>query len=563
MDEIKQCVGKRSYLLSLNDIVFKCTDKNDIDIIMISKSEAKKMNIDHSEYVFYYKKVRDEKTGEVRNVIVDFKPVHSFVPRLKDIVYNVSQNYIELSATLYGKCTECGLEKDVEKVDLKIPIDIIEVNGKLYIPLGGLIEVKDTTNVRPLVRFARLLSGAYVPIDALDSKTLGEVIDLEERHKSLKERHDKECAGDCDYKKFSEIYNSINDIIAKQVKNVIERLKRSGFEFKIAKQYHWYIVEVRAPDRSKSYFYFNKSTLTEEFNGKWSPLGKTFFIYTRFKRVRFSEINEDNKSYKNCLGRLHFDQDKAFFVCLDPSRKVAIPIGEVDPKMEDHYYNIAYVKVASLDNYEIGIGVSYVPFHENKVDMKTREVIIGSEKIEYGQGTISCYMCGTKIGEKIVQGRERISIVSVNGTLKYVTSDKDYYVFVDLLQEKEARGLTLHDFDVEVNYIQLPSGLLVPLDDVGIDTIRALLEIEIMTNDNSLEEQAKVLFTELKEKGYDMRVEKVRDKTICTITSPSGKKGVFKHVRGILDNTYRGGYSLLGELCLNVYSSIPQIVSKT
>ena len=190
----------------------------------------------------------------VKYVQIDDKNIAmSYIPDIStDWVENKSKLLIDRTLVEYGRaglyCRDCNLLIFDVPIERRIPVDIISIDGTLYyVPrdeiglLSRVDSVERKSDPSPDVEYVKLASGLYVPrhIGSDVMKKLISTTDAKE-----------------------------------QAKLLVEELRKSGFELYIDRSdMYWDNIIVIGPDGSFNVYAHGRVFRSEQFMGKWSPLG--------------------------------------------------------------------------------------------------------------------------------------------------------------------------------------------------------------------------------------------------------------------------------------------------
>ena len=449
----------------------------------------------------------------------------------------------------------------------EIPVNIVEINGKLYYQpkwrdiILDASDVSVDTTVKPVVRYVKFQSGVVAPLDLVTS-VMDELKKLDEEYMQVKEKFEKVCKGDVklcsSFKEYEELYLKQFALIGKQAKIIVQKLKEAGFVIRAKKQDVGYVVYI---------------SYDNEVNGRWEPLSSTVEAYIRFgggkydKDVLVQEIDEDLRLW---YIRIPESPVKSWYaevvttddgnVYFDYNGLKIFPVKKIggDEVIKDHKYIVHYVEITE----DIAIALSFSPSHEMKTERKVNTAVIEKKGkkylIDYGWKAEVCEKCGIKISERpLIKNEGRTFLFEVDGKLYAVRSTEEGD---ELTLVSEVVG----DLKPDARYKTVPvDGVYVPLDYLTPEEIKSLeglaetLRKKHYDYMSILKAVAKKLAGYLKRRGFKIESYEDDEVTWCRVKAPDGKEGKYEvYEDWDYDMTWTTD-SLEGELSLLAESLYP------
>ena len=351
------------------------------------------------------------------------------------------------------------------------------------------------------------------------------LMDLDEEFAKLDAEFGRKCGSKCtDWKTFETLKKKIDTVVLEQARLIMSELEGRGFTFDVwgsPNTLDGYTVGITSPDGEYGYYWSDAvvvdSFAYECFMGKWSFLGLAYKEWYARRGVRLTESAVPPKEiaetckYAEKTSRGYFDCGR---IKIFPLLKDGVLDGA-------KAYNLKYVK---LDD-EIGLALNVAHIHTGEVKEMTLKYFGQDRYITLFTDTIQCQVCGKNLTNHKVYV-EPIEPVILNAWLG-ITHAK-YIYELDIV---EAKSKADEEFVIQIEnlkplafYVILPSGLYVPLEYVGLETLRKLIEIDIEKGeDDAIRQQAELLVKELEKKGFRFEI---RDKDKARVIGPDMAEGI-------------------------------------
>ena len=420
--------------------------------------------------------------------LLSIEPIHQLDIIPTDIKPIITKNTLVVELNSQLKCKFCSYTKSDEKREIRIPIDVIEVDGKLYgveteeysIGLIDLSSVKVDHETKLLVRYKKLRTGIYAPIDLISAKTLEELDKLDQEYIAIDEKLKIECGEKCvNIEKFKELYQKWVEIPRKQGKLIIDEIVQKGFKIEKASCGITSVVSVVDPQGRWHGF----NPWRKMLRGGYSLLG---YAYTEFFKLTDIKTKLPREECEK-RGRIRI-YDHAIPVVIDgkvifktPDGDKLYPITPIDPSSVflGHKYRVEYDVIER-------VVIAYVPNHTEKGNRAEYKILTGNSVTTIGKYVSTCEICGIKTYENYIFEEKTFRIISLNGRL-YFDIDSQY----DEIDVDEVRG----DVEGKKHMLRLPSGLEVDIGRIDITTLNELIELEVKLDDPNevMSEQMKVL----------------------------------------------------------------------
>ena len=462
----------------------------------------------------------------------------------------------------------------------EIQVKIIEINGKLYFqPVGSnrlydVSKAKVIGSIKPVVRYVKLESGVYVPIDYVSSAMIEKLRELDEEYRGVKKEFNKVCKGDptkCkSFKDFEKYYLRLFVIAGKQAKIVVDELKRKGFVFRVKKKDNGtYTIYVKGADG--------------EVDGKWRPLWDTAEAYVRYgggiydRDVFVTKIDEELVSWYDRLPESpifvdteKISEDGTFesYIRLDKWYDVKVfPLSPIpkDKIVHDHYYRFEYVIVGEVgDREKIAVALDYSVSHPTRTERDLYHVIkeIGGKKYEVLIGTKRevCEKCGLVVEERpIMRTLGRTYVYEVDGKLYYMRNDE----YGDKIAEINEWTTLVGNIKPDARYKEL-SGVYLPLDYLTPEEVEKFERFDKVLKKRGYKEEERAkritrkLVAILEKKGFKIEMEE----GYIHIEAPDGKEGSYhehedwdyEYIEGSYHATSWTNTMIVGELSLTAMS---------
>ena len=455
------------------------------------------------------------------------------------------QNVLEIHGTYIGNVYRHGKRIGEGEFKIQEPVDVVEIDGKLYaiaskncmfepIPLNDIPH----DNIEPQARFVTLSTGLVASKDLSDD-AMKRIQELDDEFLMLKFFQKLDCRSKCeDYNDFSQILKRQTEIIREQGRIIAEELKKKGFNVSVDKWKDIVSVEITDPNNTTSKF--SVKTVNDMFRktdmmcytGKWSPIGKVF--YTLVKLDMLHEIVQNakpqpielgtiNPSDEVCVARVVPKKDSYELFC-ERSGKSIITITRPKDILRNHHY---LVRCYNIDK-EHCIALSYSPIHVIIDRWDSNAIVTQHYLVEYGLVQELCEVGKHIVGEYAIENKTPISVISINGKLKYVKKDK----CADLSDVPDGTNVA-----PEVEYIKLDTGLYVPKHFVDYAFLQDLERLSILR-------QAKELVEYLKKRGFRFEVDDRPSSVSIIVIGPDNDIGQYGF--SYVGTCLRGKWSLLG-----------------
>ena len=457
---------------------------------------------DHAKYWITF-----EKKGN-RRVLISYEPVHRFEVNLHSPRVKFTGNTLVYSGTIEKICRSCGYREE-KQFEVSEPATAISIDNKIYLvpekfcvyelmPLDGIDE-----KIEPSVEYTSLSSGLYVPKGYIDESAAARLKDLDREYSELDAEYKKKCWPVCkDFKTFEKIKTKMDSIAAEQAEIIIEELRKRGFKFDVKKSpdiYGEIVAEVRGPDGATSYYQCNAMARDYFpyccFMGKWAPLGIAAkdSMVLRGKYPNETAILPVESAGTCNKARL---SGRLFQDCLD---KVLLITDHGVYKKADKYI----VRYAKVDR-DISIALSVTHIHSGKIMRSSMKYLDQNRIVWFDSIAMRCKICGKVLTRNIIY-RDAVDVVTLNGELAYIHTDyaaSINTVYDSLETSKKSDTIYIDNVRPVVNYLELPSGLYVPLEYIDAETLKKLIELEVEKGADAAAEQAKIIVNELEKKGF-------------------------------------------------------------
>ena len=459
---------------------------------------------DHNKYRITYEKKENKK------VLVSFEPVHVFETDLRSSDVKFTGNAVIYSGNIERTCKICGYreEKHFEIVE---PASAVSIGDKLYlvperfcvfepIPLES---VSSPDDVKPSVEYVELASGLYVPKGYVSDKVMKKLEELDGKYNELDTAYKKKCLPVCkDFRTFEKIKTEMDGIVAEQAEIIVEELSKRGFVFDVKKSpdiYDGLIAQVRGPDGAIGYY---RCEITARdyfpyccFMGKWAPLGTAAkaALVLRGKYPTETAVLPVESAGTCYDARL---AGRSFRDCLDT---VFLVTDHGVHEKADKYI----VKYADV-GWGIGIALSVAHVHSGKTMRSSVKYIDQNRIVWFDSIAMRCKICGKVLTSYIVH-QDIIDVITLNGELGYIHTDYAApinTVYDDPTTSRKSETVYIDNVKPLVNYLELPSGLYVPLEYIDTETLKKLVELEVEKGADAAAEQAKIIVNELERKGF-------------------------------------------------------------
>mgnify|MGYP001770684376 CR=1 FL=1 len=430
----------------------------------------------------------------------------------------------------------------------EIQVKIIEIDGKLYFqPVGSnrlydVSKAKVIGSIKPMVRYIKLESGVYVPVDYVSNDVMEKLRELDEEYREVREEFNKVCKGDptkCkSFKDFEKYYLRQFVVTGKQAKIVVDELKRKGFVFRVKKK-----------DNGKTYTIYVKGA-DGEVDGKWRPLWDTAEAYVRYgggiydRDVFVTKIDEELVSWYDRLPESpifvdteKISEDGTFesYIRLDTWYDVKVfPLSPIpkDKIVHDHYYRFEYIIVGELNGEKIGVALDYSISHPTTTERDLYHVIkeIRGKKYEILIGTKRevCEKCGLIVEERpIMKTLGRTYVYEIDGELYYKSNDEYSGEVAKIDKWTTLVGNIKPDARYkELDGVYLPLDYLTPEEIEKFERLDKVLKKKGYNEDKRAKIITRKLVAILEKKGFKIEM---TDEYV-EIEAPDGKDGFYnKH----------------------------------
>ena len=404
-------------------------------------------------------------------------------------------------------CEVCGIENEEGTsydIEFEIPIDdIIEIDGEVYYIIHGHMPMKaNRNNLDPSVvpeKYTRLASNIVVPL-IISESTMRTLKELDAAYEKI--RSDFSVAA----------ILKKEEIVEKQLQLIRDELDKMGVKYEILKDEDGTLTVIKTRRREMN------------FEPKEMP---------RLREIHGCSITE-----------LH---GELAFSC---NTETVYPLEPIDPNsvVRGHEYFVVFKPITD----HFAVAVYYETQHLLLNEYPRAVVTDGHRSVLVKRRIMKCEYCGLTVKTNDTRTDE-ISVVSINGELRFLFTNKDNSELFELKTTEILNGV-----QIDENYIEFPSGLRVPVT-LSTDVLKALLEAEIRAGkeEEALKEQSKILFNELKRLGYKMEYDPERKK--CIMISPDGKQGVYEYDPEGYDY-YDGSLSPISETCYNARKYIRNFI---
>ena len=439
-----------------------------------------------------------------------------------------SDGSLTFSGRIELACGICGY-KNVEPFEISIPVSIISINGKLYfIPKNFCIfeqipvEAVGDYRAEPEVEYITLRSGLYVPESYVSGRAMKELTDLDEEFAGLDAEFERNCGTKCtDWKTFETLKKKIDAVVLKQAKILIRELEAGGFTFDVraSKTPDGYTVTVTSPNGEFGLYRSDAVVVDgfayECFMGKWSFLGPAYKEFYARRGIRPSESDAPPEEAADTCKRAK-KTGSGYFDCSGIKVFPLLKEGALDGAKA---YILKYVKL----NDGIGLALNVAHIHTGEVKETVLKYFGQDRYVTLFTDTMRCRLCGKNLTKHEIY-TEPIEPIVLNGWLGITHAES-----INEIGIVEAKSKADGKFAVQIDnlkpsafYVILPSGLYVPLEYVGLETLRKLLEIDITEGEHAIRLQADLLVKELEKKGFGFEI---RDKDEVKVIGPDMAEG--------------------------------------
>lgn len=486
-------------------MIFRCSTGEYDGLIVLPPKPMPKPSDNHNRYKLTFNLDTSKKTGKQYGRLISFEPLHSFVTRPYLLTYTITKDSLIVKLKTREICEVCGVENEEGTsydIEFEIPIDdIIEIDGEVYYIIRGHMPMKaNRNNLDPGVvpeKYTRLSSNIVVPLSVSES-TMRTLKELDAAYEKIRN----------DFSMASILKKE--EIVEKQLKLIRDELDKMGMKYEILKDEYGTLTVIK--------------TRSHEVNSVAKEM-------PRLREARGCGITE-----------LH---GELVFSC---NTVTVYPLEPIDPNsvVRGHEYFVVFKPIT--DHFAVAV---YYETQHLLLDEYPRAVMTdGHRSVLVKRRIMKCEYCGLTVKTNDTRSDE-ISIVSINGELRFLFTNKDNFELLELKTTEILNGVQIDEY-----YIEFPSGLRAPVT-LSTDVLKKLLEAEIKAGkEEALKVQAEILFNELKRLGYEMEYDPERKK--CSITSPDGK-GVYEFDPEGYDY-YDGPLSPISETCYNARKYIMNII---
>ena len=436
-----------------------------------------------------------------------------------------------------------------ERFRVELPVDLVSIDGKPYYvhrsffvfgstEVDGSVAVED--GVTPSVKYVKLDSGVYVPVDYVSDSTMKKLEELNGEYLTFALMSKLQCEDKCDnFDDFVNVYRKKFTTVAEQVRLLVEDLRGKGFRFDAKRQGSTVLTEVVGPDGDTGYFVVDldrdKTEVTSGMHkGKWALLAETYsipivsglWVARHDYSVKWSIADSDQNDIRECVAELKQDRNTNVFIC-DSGEMVVVP--RLSKNADGiHKYRVIYKKVER----GVNIALSFTQIHNVEVKRDVTEIVTRKGLIQFGRVTRTCTLTNHTVDEFLVDNMLDVDVISVDNMALIVQRDEC----------SDKRSVKIVDPDVKpsVRYTKLASGLYVPVDYVSKDFIS---EIQSLVK----EDQADAIVNELMKKGFKSSMHnKTYKETEIRVVGPDGDEGYYRFDSFHMQDCYKGKWSLLG-----------------
>ena len=471
-------------------VIFMCSTGIYDGLIVLPPKPMPKPSDNHNRYKLTFDLLTLKGTGKQYGRLVSFEPLHTFTTRPRLLTYTITRDSLIVRLKTGEECEACGIENEEGTsydVEFEVPLDdVIEIDGEPYYIIRGYMPMKaNRNNLDPDVvpeKYTRLASNIVVPL-AVSESTMRALKELDAAYEKI--RNDFSVAA----------ISKKEKIVEKQLQLIRDELDKMGVKYEILKDEYSILTVVK--------------------------------IGRRETNLEVKEMPMLRQIHGCNMTELH---GELVFNC---NMETVYPLEPINPNnvIRGHEYFVVFKPITD----RFAVAVYYEPHHLFLDEYHEAIATDGRRSLLVKKKVMKCMWCGLTVQTNYTKTDE-ISVVSVNGELRYIFTDKDNF-------ELNTPDEILDGVRIDENYVEFPSGLHVPVT-VGTEVLKKLLEVEIRAANEkeAFAEQSRILFAELKKSGYRMVL---KGKGKCIVISPDGKKGIYEYG----PDFYDGPLSPISETC--------------
>ena len=499
-----------------NEYVFVCRDDRRKKI-----PAPAGFNPDHQLYKIRF-------AAERKKVLLSYEPVHAFEYSVEPNT-EYTRGFLVFTGKIEKTCKYCGY-KETKPFKVTEPVDVVSIDGKPYFVPERFcvtepvpVDAVGNYRVEPEVEYITTKSGLYVPV-FVGWEAIKQLKELDEKYAELDAEFKRRCGTKCrDWKVFEALKNEMDATVYKQAEILMREITAKGIRllsFRSPNRLDGYIVNIVTPDSENGYYRSDHTAVGfftyECFRGKWGFLGTIAKEYFARRGERIANVGEPPvEPLETCLNAELTEQ--GYFKC--SGIKVFPAIRQTAADERSPTYIVNYVK---LDD-GVGLALSVSHIHYGKKRRYSLEYLNQNTYIWLDVDILRCKLCKKDLMWHLIMKHD-IDPITINGKLAFIESSETSAVSIinDERPTSDDGTIQVDRVTPLVNYVELSSGLYVPLEYVDAETLKILIDLELEKGKDAVKAQAELLVKELERRGFVFGID---DRGVSEVIGPDLKVG--------------------------------------